>query len=138
MTTYLTLDQYVEQAGISYRTALRRLASNDVPGAEKVKSQWRIPLEALTASQPDAELTTWEAPQDRANVEQAQELTPLDVLSIMLQLPALLTVPQAEYLVGARLAKHPERLEALGGLKWGDNGAWLVPQAGIKRMLGLL
>jgi hypothetical protein len=138
MTTYLTLDQYVEQAGISYRTALRRLASNDVPGAEKVKSQWRIPLEALSTTQPDAELTTWEAPQNRADLERAEQLDLVDVVAIMAQLQGLLTVPQAEYLIGARLAKHPERLEALGGLKWGENGAWLVPQAGIKRLLGLL
>lgn len=122
--------EFAEIQGKTERTVRMWLNNDEVPGAVRNdRGVWAIPRHAMRNPRPlDVE-------REQAAVEKARaELTVADVLE---RHTGLLTVEQAAALLGITPFAVRKHADDLDGRYWGDNGALVIPQAAIRRILGI-
>lgn len=116
--------------GKTERTVRMWLNNDEVPGAVRNdRGVWSIPRTAMRQPR------SLEAEREAAAVEKVRgDLTVSDVLAAH---PAFVSVDVAAALLGITPYAVRTHAAELDARPWGDNGATVIPQSAIRRVLGI-
>lgn len=145
-TPRLKIADYATLKGVAHRTVTRALKRpGGIPGAEQDdKGRWWIPIAFDIKAKddddtPDGTVTMLGSAPVLPVVRPAKP-APVPVVSrvdALDRLPAMLTIEQAAAFLGISEYQVRQQVEKLEGERWGDNGAWLIPQAAIRSRMGI-
>lgn len=126
----LSVADFARLRGKTERTIRNWLKDGELPDATRNdRGVWAIPATAIRQPRSlDAELEA------KAIEKAREEMTVTDILD---RSPALLTVETASALLGISTYAVRKHATDLDGRPWGENGATLIPQATVRRLLGL-